>query len=103
MSARTRQACIADADTLAQIYNEGIVDRIATFEVEHRTGGDIKAWLDDPIPVIVAEKDGDVAAFARLSRLPRPRLLFLNPRVFRSMLPAAPVARASAWPSCNAS
>src|SRR5215470_8964233 len=34
---RTRLATVADAAAIAAIYNEGIADRIATFETEPRT------------------------------------------------------------------
>ena len=35
---RTRAAALADAAAIAAIYNEGIADRIATFETEPRLG-----------------------------------------------------------------
>jgi L-amino acid N-acyltransferase YncA len=38
---RTRAATLADAAAIAAIYNEGIADRIATFETEPRTTGQI--------------------------------------------------------------
>jgi L-amino acid N-acyltransferase YncA len=34
---RTRTATIADATAIAEIYNQGIADRIATFETEPRS------------------------------------------------------------------
>ena len=33
----TRPATLADAGSIAEIYNQGIADRIATFETEPRT------------------------------------------------------------------
>jgi len=38
---RTRAATLADADAIAAIYNEGIADRIATFETEPRSAAQI--------------------------------------------------------------
>ena len=38
---RTRAATIADAAAIAEIYNQGIADRIATFETEPRSATDI--------------------------------------------------------------
>ncbi len=61
-----RPAVPADAAALADIYNQGIEDRVATFETTARTARDIDVWLSGPFPVIVAEVDGAVSAFARL-------------------------------------
>jgi phosphinothricin acetyltransferase len=66
----TRTATPADAEAIAAIYNEGIADRIATFEIEPRSADDIKAQLGDHadrFPTIVVERDGHVVAFARAS------------------------------------
>jgi L-amino acid N-acyltransferase YncA len=52
---RTRAATIADAAAIAEIYNQGIADRIATFETEPRAAGDIAAWLARRYLVVVAE------------------------------------------------
>jgi phosphinothricin acetyltransferase len=63
----TRLATAADAAAIARIYNEGIADRIATFETEPRTVGQIAAQLrdrGDRFPTIVAEHDGQVIAWA---------------------------------------
>jgi L-amino acid N-acyltransferase YncA len=47
---------------LRRIYNEGIADRIATFETEPRSSGQISEWFTGRQLVIVAEtKDGPVA------------------------------------------
>jgi phosphinothricin acetyltransferase len=42
---RTRAATIADAAAIAEIYNQGIVDRVATFEIEPRAAAQIEEWL----------------------------------------------------------
>jgi hypothetical protein len=52
---RTRAATIADAAAIADIYNQGIADRIATFETEPRAAADIAAWFAPRHLVVVAE------------------------------------------------
>jgi L-amino acid N-acyltransferase YncA len=61
-----RPATRADARRIAEIYNQGIEDRDATFETDLRAGGDVMGWLVDGFPVLVAERDGVVAGFARV-------------------------------------
>lgn len=53
-----------DAHRIAAIYNQGIRDRIATFETALRTDEDIAAWFDNGYPVFVAGRDHTVMAFA---------------------------------------
>ena len=63
----TRLATLGDADAIAAIYNEGIADRIATFETEPRSAAQIASQLRDKgdrFPTIVAEHDGRVVAWA---------------------------------------
>jgi L-amino acid N-acyltransferase YncA len=62
-----RPARTADAQAVARIYNAGIAGRQATFEVRPRTAQDVLQWLDDRGPVLVADLDGAVAGFARVS------------------------------------
>ena len=62
-----RGASRADAAAIARIYNQGIEDRIATFETEPRTTADIERLLDERAgryPTIVVERDGVVVAWA---------------------------------------
>jgi phosphinothricin acetyltransferase len=64
---RTRLATPADAAVIAAIYNEGIADRIATFETEPRTPEQLRAQLvdkGDRLPTVVAERGGQVVAWA---------------------------------------
>ena len=42
-----RPAISADAPRIAEIYNEGIEDRSATFETQLRGAGDVRNWLAD--------------------------------------------------------
>ncbi len=67
-----RPATAADAEAIACIYNEGIEDRVATFETRPRSAADVAAWLDGVHPVVVVEHGGDVVAFAATSNY-RPR------------------------------
>jgi L-amino acid N-acyltransferase YncA len=61
----TRLARPSDAEGIARIYNEGIADRIATFETRERTAADIRAWFTGTHPAVVIErKDGTIVAFA---------------------------------------
>ena len=70
---KTRGAAVADASAIARIYNEGIDDRVATFETRHRSAEDVVQWLDGRHPVVVVEDDdGEVIAFAATSTY-RPR------------------------------
>jgi L-amino acid N-acyltransferase YncA len=62
-----RDAASADADAIARIYNEGIEDRVATFEVRPRTGDDVRGWLGGDHPVVVIEDAGEVVAWAAAS------------------------------------
>jgi L-amino acid N-acyltransferase YncA len=59
-----RAADVDDAAAIAQIYNEGIEDRLATFETEPRTTEDIVSWLEENLPLVVVESDGEVVAWA---------------------------------------
>ena len=62
-----RMATVADAAAIAAIYNEGIADRIATFETEPRTPEQLAKQITDKgdrFPTVVAERDGRVVAWA---------------------------------------
>jgi phosphinothricin acetyltransferase len=62
---RTRAATPGDASAIAAIYNEGIADRIATFETEPRSATDIAGWFTGEHLVVVAETGETVpVAFA---------------------------------------
>jgi len=61
----TRSATLADAGSIAEIYSEGIADRIATFETDPRTAAEIDEWLTGRNLVMVAETgETGVVAFA---------------------------------------
>ena len=62
-----RLATRADAGAIARIYNQGIEERVATFETEPRTAAKIDAQLaekGDRFPTVVVERDGTVVAWA---------------------------------------
>jgi L-amino acid N-acyltransferase YncA len=62
-----RLARAADAEAIARIYNQGIEERIATFETTSRSGEQIAAQLaekGDRFPTVVVERDGRVVAWA---------------------------------------
>jgi L-amino acid N-acyltransferase YncA len=67
-----RAAVRADAVAIARIYNQGIEDRVATFETRLRSAGEIEGWFDGVHPTVVVEEDGLVIAFASTSTY-RPR------------------------------
>src|SRR5215831_11318892 len=62
-----RTALLADAPAIATIYNEGIADRIGTFETEPRSAQQIEAWFDGRHPFVVVEEGTEVVAFASTS------------------------------------
>jgi L-amino acid N-acyltransferase YncA len=68
-----RPATHADADAIAAIYNEGIADRVATFETRPRTATDIHAWLDGHHPVVVVTDDANRALAWASTATYRPR------------------------------
>ena len=72
MTLRARPATSADAAAIARIYNDGIDDRVATFETRHRSAEDVERWFDGRHPIVVVEDDGEILAFASTSDY-RPR------------------------------
>ena len=66
----TRLATLDDAAAIAEIYNHGIEERIATFETEPRSPEQIVASIQERgehFPTVVAERDGRVVAWAAAS------------------------------------
>jgi L-amino acid N-acyltransferase YncA len=69
-SADARLARLDDAVSIARIYNQGIEERIATFETEPRTPADVQRLLQERAathPTVVVEREGQVVAWAGAS------------------------------------
>jgi L-amino acid N-acyltransferase YncA len=70
---KVREAREGDAGDIALIYNQGLEDRVATFETEKRDAEDRRAWLgehDSKHPVIVADNvEGEVAGWACITAM----------------------------------
>jgi L-amino acid N-acyltransferase YncA len=58
----------SDATAVAAIYNEGIEDRLATFETRPREAAEVQEWLEAGLPFLVATAGEDVVGFARVSQ-----------------------------------
>src|SRR5262249_17304688 len=69
---RARVATAEDASGIARIYNEGIEDRVATFETMPRSPDEVVEWFDGTHPIVVVEEDGHTIPFASTSTY-RPR------------------------------
>ncbi len=61
---RARSAVLEDATAIARIYNQGIEDRVATFETRPRTAEDVRGWFDGVHPIVVVEEAAEIIAFA---------------------------------------
>jgi phosphinothricin acetyltransferase len=70
-----RIATPGDALAIAEIYNQGIEDRVATFETQPRTAEDIRGWFSGAHPVVVVEEADRIVAFASTSSY-RPRACY---------------------------
>ena len=65
MGLSARPARREDAAAITEIYNQGIEDRIATFETEPRAVAAIEAWFDTALAIVVVEDPaGEVAGYA---------------------------------------
>jgi L-amino acid N-acyltransferase YncA len=64
---QVRSATPDDAAAIAHIYNQGIEDRIATFETHLRSAEEIQSWFDGKHPIVVVENDRGIIAFASTS------------------------------------
>jgi L-amino acid N-acyltransferase YncA len=63
---KIRPARRSDVVRVAAIYNQGIEDRVATFETRPRDESEVADWLGEPRPFLVAESDGTIIGFARV-------------------------------------
>ena len=65
-----REAVPADVGSIAAIYNQGIVDRVATLETEERTPEERAAWLaarNSRHPVLIAVVAGQAVGWGSLN------------------------------------
>jgi L-amino acid N-acyltransferase YncA len=65
-----RKADIEDLKFVLEIYNEAVLNTVATFDTEPRTMEQQKTWFEhhgDRHPLLVAEDDGEVVGWASLS------------------------------------
>ena len=61
----TRPAQVSDAAAVAAIYNQGIEDRVGTFETDPRSVGQIEAWFEHAKAFVVVQgEDGQVVGYA---------------------------------------
>jgi L-amino acid N-acyltransferase YncA len=67
MTVTARVASTADAAAMVAIYNEGIADRVATFETEPRSTEQLAAWFNGRHPIVVVEDGPEIVAFASTS------------------------------------
>ncbi len=71
----TRIATPADAAAITRIYNQGIEDRVATFETRPRSFEDVHSWFDSIHPIVLVEDGDRIVAFASTS-VYRPRACY---------------------------
>ena len=64
---QVRTAIADDSAAIAEIYNQGIEDRVATYETKRRTAEDQQAWLEaiaGRYPAVVAQIDCEIIGWA---------------------------------------
>lgn len=61
---RQRLATPDAAEAIARIYNEGIEERVATFETEPRSTEEVRERLKTSYPAVVVENGREVISFA---------------------------------------
>ena len=58
MTIPIRHATEDDLEAVARIYNEGIEERRATFDTEPVSAADLRPWLSERVPLLVADERG---------------------------------------------
>jgi L-amino acid N-acyltransferase YncA len=61
-----RRAGSADAERVAEIFNQGVEDRVATLETNPADPGDAARWIENDL-VVVGERDGALVGWAKAS------------------------------------
>lgn len=66
-----REASIGDIESIANIYNQGIEDRVATLETRLRTNGEMSDWLNNRESrykvLVVSNKPGQIYGWSSLN------------------------------------
>jgi L-amino acid N-acyltransferase YncA len=62
----TRRAESPDAARIAEIFNQGVEDRVATFETRPADPGDAARWIEGDL-VVVGERGGAILGWAKAS------------------------------------
>lgn len=66
-----REAGIGDIESIANIYNQGIEDRVATLETRLRTNGEMSDWLNNRESrykvLVVSNKSGQIYGWSSLN------------------------------------
>jgi len=91
-----RPATPADSGAIAKIYNQGIEDRIATFETRPRTHADIEKWFDGRHPMVVVEAVMENATF-NVAMGPGEVIAFASTSTYRPRECYAGIAEVSAY------
>ena len=63
---RIRAARKDDAPRLAEIFNQGIEDRVATFQTARQDAAALASVIAGERPVVVGELDGEIAGWAKV-------------------------------------
>jgi L-amino acid N-acyltransferase YncA len=66
MATAIRPATPADAADMARIYNQGIAERVATFETRTKSAEELAEVIERDALILVAERDGDAVAFIKV-------------------------------------
>jgi L-amino acid N-acyltransferase YncA len=61
-----RPAGPGDAERVAVVFNQGVEDRVATFETRPAGSEDAARWIEDDL-VVVAERNAELVGFAKAS------------------------------------
>jgi L-amino acid N-acyltransferase YncA len=67
MPPEIRPAVPSDAAVVAAIYNQGIAERVATFETRPREPGEVREWFEDGLPFLVAAEGDGIVGWARVA------------------------------------
>ena len=65
-----RPATLEDLDAITKIYNDAILNTVATFDTEPKTLEEQRVWFANHVPkypILVAEQDGLVVGWASLN------------------------------------